>query len=86
MLRRWLGQPVEHLRDVRSELLLKLVLCDLLGIDTKGLIAAQKEQFEPIAVNLRRRARGALLLDPVEVWRDESSRSILRFLDRLASR
>ena len=85
MLRRWLVEPVEHLRDVRAELLLKLVLCDLLGIDTKGLIAAQKKQFEPIAVNLRRSARSAPLADPVEVWRDESSRSVLRFLDRLGS-
>ncbi len=86
MLRRWLGEPVEHLRDVRTELLLKLVLCDVLGVDTEGLIGAQKKQFEPIAVNLKRSARAAVLADPVEVWRDESSRAVLRFLDRLASR
>ena len=86
MLRRWLVEPVEHLRDVRAELLLKLVFCDLLGVDPKELIAAQKKQFEPIAVNLRLRARSAPLADPVEVWRDESSRAVLRFLDRLGSR
>jgi DNA-binding PadR family transcriptional regulator len=84
LVRDWLVQPVPHLRDVRSDLLLKLVLCDLAGVDSKPLLDAQRALFEPVVEALataggpRRRA-----LDPVAVWRYESSRATLRFLDRL---
>ncbi len=83
-VRDWLVQPVPHLRDVRSDLLLKLVLCDLAGVDSKPLLAAQRALFEPVVEALataggpRRR-----MTDAVAVWRYESSRATLRFLDRL---
>src|SRR4051794_23893382 len=32
-LREWLARPVAHVRDMRSELLLKLVLCELNQVD-----------------------------------------------------
>ena len=35
-LRKWLATPVAHLRDLRSELLLKLVIAELCGIDVAG--------------------------------------------------
>lgn len=83
-LRRWLAEPVAHLRDVRSELLLKLVLCQLAGVGSGPLIAAQRELFEPVA-----RARAAEArrqpTDPVTLWRAESSRAVVRFLDKLAT-
>ena len=37
----WLIEPVDHLRDLRTEFLLKLTLCRRAGIDTTTLIAAQ---------------------------------------------
>ena len=86
MLRRWLVEPAEHLRDVRTELLLKLVLCDLLGVSTGALLAEQRERFTPLAAALRRSTRRRQSIDPVEVWRDESSRAVLRFIDRLSDR
>lgn len=83
-LRRWLGEPVPHLRDVRSELLLKLVLCDLAGVDRQPLLVAQREAFAPAADALARSGGGRkTTTDPVVVWRYESSRAVLRFLDRL---
>jgi DNA-binding PadR family transcriptional regulator len=82
-LRRWLGEPVGHLRDVRSELLLKVVLCDVAGVDVSPLVNAQRAAFIPVARRLAAEARQASG-DPVTQWRYESSRAVLRFLDRLA--
>ncbi len=83
-LRRWLGQPVPHLRDVRGELLLKLVLCDLAKVPRRPLLDAQRIAFAPMVSALSAaggtRRRDA---DPVDAWRFESSRAVLRFLDRM---
>src|SRR5262245_46594456 len=83
VLRAWLRQPVSHLRDVRGELLLKLVLCDTLGIDQRPLLEAQRAAFAPMVQSLAAAARRGAASDPVAVWRLESSRAVLRFLDRL---
>jgi PadR family transcriptional regulator AphA len=83
-LRRWLHEPVPHVRDVRSDLLLKLLLCDLDGIDPVQLLVAQRSLFEPMVDGLG--AAGGpsrSTADPVDVWRYESSRAVLRFLDRM---
>ena len=82
MLHGWLGEPVAHLRDVRTAFLVKLVLCRILDIDSAPLVDAQRGVFAPMAVRLERSASEGL--DPVELWREESSRAVLRFLDRLA--
>ena len=42
---RWLGSPVEHLRDVRTELLLKLVFGERAGRDGRPLLRAQQREF-----------------------------------------
>lgn len=47
-LRRWLHEPVERLRDVRSALLLKLVLLDRLGLDRGPLVDAQQAAFDEV--------------------------------------
>src|SRR4051812_16586107 len=39
--RRWIVTPVSHVRDLRSELLLKLVLAEVCGLDPTPLIQAQ---------------------------------------------
>ena len=44
-LRRWLVTPVDHLRDVRSAFLLKLVLLERLGLERGDLVAAQRVAF-----------------------------------------
>ncbi|MET0458404.1 MAG: PadR family transcriptional regulator [Ilumatobacteraceae bacterium] len=81
-LRRWLRQPVEHLRDVRSELLVKLILCELVGADSRPLLEAQRALFAPMAAGLTT-SPAETVVDPVAAWRDESSRAVLRFLDRM---
>ena len=39
-LRKWVATPVAHLRDLRSELLLKLVIAEQCGIDVLPMLAA----------------------------------------------
>jgi len=83
-LRRWLARPVEHFRDVRGELLLKLVLCDVAGVQTQPLLIAQRARFAAMIDQLASdEAASRSTSDPVAAWRDESSRAVLRFLDRL---
>jgi hypothetical protein len=63
---------VEHLRDLRSELLLKLVLAELCERITRMAAAfTPPPNDEPTT-------------DFVALWRHESSRAALRFLARLA--
>jgi DNA-binding PadR family transcriptional regulator len=80
-LRRWLRQPVHHLRDVRAELLLKLRLSTDLGVDPAPLVEAQRAVFAPVFTALAAETPPA---DPVAQWRFESSRAVERFLDGLA--
>jgi DNA-binding PadR family transcriptional regulator len=76
--RAWARTPVEHLRDLRSELLLKLVLAHESGIDTSAMLTEQRAVVNRLAVPLPADR------DPVALWRHESSQAALRFLDRLA--
>jgi DNA-binding PadR family transcriptional regulator len=80
-LRRWLTTPTQHLRDVRSEFLLKLVLAELNSVDTRELLEHQREQIATIAAS----RAGADPADVVALWRRESANAALRFLDALLS-
>lgn len=81
---RWLGQPVTHVRDVRSELLVKLTLLSRRGEDLLPLIGRQRSVVLPIEAALSQKAAeldhscGIVIL-----WRLESARATLRFLDAL---
>ncbi|HSL58232.1 MAG TPA: PadR family transcriptional regulator [Acidimicrobiales bacterium] len=80
-LRRWLGRPVAHLRDVRSELLVKLLLAERLGVDARPLVEAQRAAFAP---RLDALAAANVHTDGVvDAWRHESADAVRRFLDRL---
>jgi PadR family transcriptional regulator AphA len=79
--RAWLRRPVGHLRDVRTEFLLKYALCRQAGIDTDALVRAQLDRFAPAFAALRAAARGSD--DPVARWRKESSLATERFLRSL---
>ena len=75
----WLDEPVEHLRDVRTELLVKLFLRDRAGLDNEQLLARQAELFEPAIDALTSTHRDD---DLVDLWRRESARAVRRFLDQ----
>jgi PadR family transcriptional regulator AphA len=52
-LRRWLAEPISHVRDARSELLVKLLLLDRAGRDPVGLLEAQAARLHPMLAGLR---------------------------------
>jgi DNA-binding PadR family transcriptional regulator len=79
----WLDEPVEHLRDVRTELLLKLALRARAGLERHALIEAQEEALRPAIDALTRGRTDAD--DVVALWRRESALAVRRFLRAAAS-
>lgn len=77
----WLALPVPHLRDLRSELLLKLAIGRSLGVDQSAMLTSQKAIVADIVAGL---ARSSDDDDVVTAWRIESADAAGRFLDRLA--
>ena len=62
LVEQWLGRPVEHVRDIRSLFLLKVVLTQRLGYDVEPLLVAQRAVMVPfvawLEVQARRRRSG----------------------------
>ena len=78
-LRSWLRTPVEHQRDLRSALLLKLVFAERLDISLDEMLARQRAIVDRHADALQLAAES----DPTDVvalWRLESTRASQRFL------
>jgi PadR family transcriptional regulator AphA len=79
-LRRWLNTPVTHVRDVRSELLIKLALLARAGESNKELVERQMDALAPVlrAVSAAPESEGfdAVLAD----WRREQALAVERFL------
>lgn len=80
----WLSEPVEHVRDARAELMLKLLFLDRRGADARPLLDAQRAQFDAQAAALRQALGredgfGRTLL----LWRLEATTGALRFVDAL---
>jgi PadR family transcriptional regulator AphA len=80
----WLVQPVAHVRDARTELLIKLLLLDRAGIDATPLLVAQKIAVEPMLESLRGQLEPGHDPDSTIIrWRLYSTEALLRFLDDL---
>jgi DNA-binding PadR family transcriptional regulator len=78
----WLATPVEHVRDARSLLLLKLLFLDRLRADPQPLLTAQREQFESVAERLQTAVTEARGFDQILLkWRLETATAALRFID-----
>jgi PadR family transcriptional regulator AphA len=79
---RWLHSPVEHVRQIRSELLLKLALLDRAGENPAGLLAAQRAVLEPIAQAIEARCAVSTGFDlTLLAWRRATAVAALDFLD-----
>jgi DNA-binding PadR family transcriptional regulator len=82
----WLGTPVAHPRDVRSELMVKLALLDRSGTDSRDLLQAQLTRLLPVAAALDDRLRATTGFEHTLVlWRHEAMAATLRFLQTLAA-
>jgi PadR family transcriptional regulator AphA len=80
----WRHRPVQHTRDIRSELLVKLALLDRSGVDPHALLVAQHALLVPVADALRDRLAAATGFDrTLLLWRYETASATVRFLDAL---
>jgi PadR family transcriptional regulator AphA len=78
---KWLEIPVEHLRDVRTEFLLKLELRTQAKKSNIGFIRRQQRAFAPVITTLGVTAHSSRV--PVDLWRSESAKSVDTFLRKL---
>jgi DNA-binding PadR family transcriptional regulator len=76
----WLATPVEHVRDVRNAFLLKLLVAERLGLDSRELVRAQREAFAGLLDGL---AVPPPRTDVVATWRHHSAAAVASFLEAL---
>jgi PadR family transcriptional regulator AphA len=85
-VRAWLQNPVGHVRDMRSEFLVKLALLDWRGADSTALAAAQRTALLPTQRVLAQQARESEGFAKVlSAWRVENVDAALRFLDSIGA-
>jgi DNA-binding PadR family transcriptional regulator len=77
-LHEWLERPVDHVRDMRSGFLLKLVLAGRLGVDTTPLVRAQRDRID---THLAALGPPPPTGEFVALWRHHSARAAREFLD-----
>jgi DNA-binding PadR family transcriptional regulator len=81
-LANWLAAPVEHVRDARSLLLLKLLFLSRREHDPNPLLHAQRARFESIAERLVVAVAEARGFDQTLLrWRLETASAAIRFID-----
>jgi PadR family transcriptional regulator AphA len=84
-LRWWLDEPVDHVREVRSTLLVKLALRDRAGQDSTDLIDRQLDRLEAVFAAVTRRATDTGFDAVLGTWRREQALAVRRFLRSQAS-
>ena len=84
LLAAWLERPVRHLREMRLEFRLKLVLIERAGRSPLALVRAQREALAP-ALDAIGGADRARPVDHVELWRRHSTAAISAYLEELES-
>jgi DNA-binding PadR family transcriptional regulator len=83
---RWLHTPVQHVRDIRSQLLLKLALLDRAGDDPADLLSRQREVLEPIVRAIEATSiAGGGFDETLLAWRKSTAVAALDFLDRITA-
>ena len=81
-LRTWLTTPVVHLRDLRSELLLKLILAEQCDVDITSMLERQHTHIAALTESITAHLESEPA-DVVALWRSEASKAALRFLEQL---
>ncbi|MGH3281318.1 MAG: PadR family transcriptional regulator [Trebonia sp.] len=81
---RWLHAPVGHIRQIRSELLLKLALLERAGENPVPLLRAQRTVLEPLVAAIEsRRAASSGFDATLLAWRRANAVAALDFLDAI---
>jgi PadR family transcriptional regulator AphA len=81
-LEQWLHEPVDHVRDVRSLLLLKLVFATRLDVDPRPMLSAQHDAIASAVDVLEARIGRSRGTEEILLrFRLESTRAVLRFID-----
>ena len=75
----WLNEPVEHIRDVRTDLVVKLMLRERFGLARGSFLRSQRDQFEPLITAIKSTKDHS----PVGIWRRESASAVWRYLNEL---
>jgi DNA-binding PadR family transcriptional regulator len=82
--RHWLHTPVDHVRDIRSQLLLKLALLDRAGEDPADLLHRQRQVLEPIVRAMEAKpVQGSGFDATLLAWRKATALAALEFLDMI---
>jgi PadR family transcriptional regulator AphA len=77
----WLNEPVEHVRDVRSLLLLKLIFAERTGIDPTPMLEAQHAAVRDAVATLEQRMRSSSGSEAILLrFRLESTKAVRRFV------
>jgi PadR family transcriptional regulator AphA len=76
---KWLDTPVTHLRDVRTELVLKIMLREKFGLPLAPFIDSQRKVFDPLIDAINADTSDS----PVNLWRKESANAVARYLTQL---
>ncbi|HEX4518238.1 MAG TPA: PadR family transcriptional regulator [Gaiellaceae bacterium] len=86
----WLRAPVQHVRDIRSLFLLKVVLSERAGVDVEPLLIAQRAALVPLVAWLEAQLDDAGTEAPgettVAVFRLETAGAVVRFIDGMLDR
>jgi DNA-binding PadR family transcriptional regulator len=82
-LKRWLETPVEHVRDVRTELLVKLALLARAGQSSRLLVERQIDHLSPVIAAVSTRPKGEGFDLVLSRWRREQAVAVDRFLRAL---
>lgn len=81
---RWLVEPVAHIRDARSLLMLKLVFLERSRYDVRPLLDRQRELLLPALEAQRERVAAADgSRQVVEIWRLECVDAVIGFTERM---
>ena len=72
----WLDQPVEHLRDVRTELVVKIMLRRRASLPIASFIIEQEAAFSEVLSAIE----SVPATTAVDMWRHESASAVKRYL------
>jgi tRNA-Thr(GGU) m(6)t(6)A37 methyltransferase TsaA len=85
--RRWRSAPIEHVRDLRSELMLKLLFAERAHSDPTPLLPAQASLRARAGLTLERQTRDAAGFErTLALWRLSVVRAALSFVEALLDR